>query len=68
MLRPASRAALHCLQRIEKREFHGVEHACAFIRRSVFRSGLHVYKHLCSEFSRTAHLLEFRRHVLVSPR
>jgi Uncharacterised nucleotidyltransferase len=26
--------------------------------------GLHLYKHLCSEFSRTAHLLEFRRHIL----
>ncbi len=26
--------------------------------------GLHAYKHVCSEFSRTAHLLEFRRHVL----
>jgi Uncharacterised nucleotidyltransferase len=26
--------------------------------------GLHVYKHVCSEFSRTAHLLEFYRHVL----
>jgi hypothetical protein len=27
--------------------------------------GLHAYKHVCSEFSRAAHLLEFRRHVLV---
>ena len=26
--------------------------------------GLHAYKHVCSEFSRVAHLLEFRRHVL----
>jgi hypothetical protein len=26
--------------------------------------GLHVYKHICSEFSRAAHLLEFRRHIL----
>jgi hypothetical protein len=26
--------------------------------------GLHVYKHIASEFSRAAHLLEFRRHVL----
>jgi hypothetical protein len=26
--------------------------------------GLHAYKHICSEFSRTSHLLEFRRHVL----
>jgi hypothetical protein len=26
--------------------------------------GLHLYKHVCSEFSRTAHLIEFRRHVI----
>jgi hypothetical protein len=26
--------------------------------------GLHLYKHVCSAFSRTAHLIEFRRHVL----
>jgi hypothetical protein len=26
--------------------------------------GMHCFKHICSEFSRTAHLLEFRRHVL----
>ncbi len=26
--------------------------------------GLHCFKHICSEFSRTAHLIEFRRHVL----
>jgi Uncharacterised nucleotidyltransferase len=26
--------------------------------------GLHVFKHLCGEFTRASHLLEFRRHVL----
>lgn len=26
--------------------------------------GLHAFKHLCGEFSRASHLLEFRRHVL----
>lgn len=26
---------------------------------------LHLFKHVCSEYSRTAHLLEFRRHVMV---
>jgi hypothetical protein len=26
--------------------------------------GMHAFKHICSEFSRTAHLLEFRRHVM----
>ena len=26
--------------------------------------GMHCFKHICSEFSRAAHLIEFRRHVL----
>jgi len=26
--------------------------------------GLHLYKHICSEFSRTAHVVEFRRHIV----
>ena len=26
--------------------------------------GLHAYKHVCSEFTRASHLLEFRRHVI----
>lgn len=26
--------------------------------------GLHVYKHLCGQFTRTAHLVEFRRHII----
>jgi protein involved in polysaccharide export with SLBB domain len=26
--------------------------------------GLHLFKHVCSEFSRAAHLIEFRRHVI----
>jgi hypothetical protein len=26
--------------------------------------GMHLFKHICSEFSRTAHVVEFRRHVL----
>ena len=29
-----------------------------------FGQGLHCFKHICSEFSRAAHLIEFRRHVL----
>jgi len=26
--------------------------------------GLHLFKHICSEFARTAHMLEYRRHIL----
>jgi hypothetical protein len=28
------------------------------------RQGLHAFKHICAEFARAAHLVEFRRHVL----
>ena len=30
----------------------------------LLEQGLHLFKHTCSEFSRTAHLVEFRRHVI----
>ncbi len=53
------------LGRIERREFHGI---CMPVLSPVdlfLGQGLHVYKHVFSEFSRAAHLLEFRRHVLL---
>ncbi len=53
------------LERIERREFHGIEMPVLSPVDLFLGQGLHVYKHVCSEFSRTAHLLEFRRHVLV---
>jgi len=53
------------LERIEKREFHGIDMPVLSPVDLFLGQGLHVYKHVCSEFSRTAHLLEFRRHVLV---
>jgi hypothetical protein len=52
------------LERLEKREFYGI---CMPVLSPVdlfIGQGLHAYKHVCSEFSRTSHLLEFRRHVL----
>ena len=52
------------LDRIEKREFHGISmHALSPV--DLFLGhGLHVYHHVASEYSRASHLLEFRRHVL----
>jgi hypothetical protein len=52
------------LERLEKREFHGIHMPVLSPVDLFLGQGLHVYKHIYSEFSRTAHLLEFRRHVV----
>ncbi len=52
------------LERVEKREFCGIRMPVLSPVDLFLGQGLHAYKHVCSEFSRTAHLLEFRRHVL----
>ena len=52
------------LVRTEKLCFHGV---CMPVLHPVdlfLGQGLHLYKHVCGEFWRAAHLIEFRRHVL----
>jgi hypothetical protein len=52
------------LDRTEATSFNGIDMP-VLSRVDLFLSqGLHVYKHLCSDFSRTAHLLEFGRHIL----
>lgn len=52
------------LARTEQRDFHGIRMPVLSPVDLFLGQGLHLYKHVCSEFSRTAHLLEFRRHVL----
>lgn len=52
------------LERIETRELYGCKMPVLSAVDLFLGQGLHVYKHVCSEFSRAAHLLEFRRHVL----
>jgi Uncharacterised nucleotidyltransferase len=52
------------LERIETREFHGISMPVLSPVDMFLGQGLHVYKHILSGFSRAAHLLEFRRHVL----
>ena len=52
------------LERVEIREFHGISMPVLSPVDLFIGQGLHAYKHVCSEFSRTSHLLEFRRHVL----
>jgi Uncharacterised nucleotidyltransferase len=51
------------LQRMERREFHGISMPVLSPVDLFLGQALHVYKHIQSEFSRAAHLLEFRRHV-----
>jgi hypothetical protein len=53
------------LDRMEKRSFHGIDMPVLSPVDLFVGQGLHVYKHVCSEFSRAAHLLEFRRHILL---
>lgn len=50
--------------RLEWREFGGFSMPVLSPVDLFLGQGLHAYKHICSEFSRAAHLLEFRRHVL----
>lgn len=52
------------LDSIEEREFYGIQMPVLSPVDLFLGQGLHAYKHVYSEFSRTAHLLEFRRHVL----
>lgn len=52
------------LQRARKCEIHG---ACTPVLSPAdlfLGQGMHLYKHLCSESYRAAHLIEFRRHVI----
>ena len=52
------------LDRAEPREFHGITIPVLSPVDLLIGQGLHAYKHIRGEFSRTSHLLEFRRHVL----
>jgi hypothetical protein len=52
------------LARTVKRRFHGICMPALSPADLLLGQGLHVFKHVCSDFSRAAHLLEFRRHVL----
>jgi hypothetical protein len=52
------------LERLEWRELHGMSMPVLSPVDLLLGQGLHAYKHICGESSRTAHLLEFRRHVL----
>jgi hypothetical protein len=52
------------LKRAARQEFHGIRMPVLSAVDLFLGQGLHAFKDVCSAFSRTAHLLEFRRHVL----
>jgi hypothetical protein len=52
------------LARTGRRQFHGISIPVLSSADLFLGQGMHLFKHVCSEFSRAAHLLEFRRHVI----
>lgn len=52
------------LGRVEHLRLHGLSVPVLPAVDLFLGQGLHLYKHVCSEFYRPAHMLEFRRHVL----
>jgi Uncharacterised nucleotidyltransferase len=52
------------LERLDWRQVHGMSMPLLSPVDLMLGQGLHAFKHICGESSRTAHLLEFRRHVL----
>ena len=63
-LEPADAGSASLLDRTERLWFHGVFMPLLSPVDLFLGQGLHLYKHICGEFSRAAHLLEFRRHVV----
>jgi hypothetical protein len=52
------------LSRAEMRSFRDLDIPVLSSADLFLGQGMHAFKHICSEFSRTAHLIEFRRHVI----
>jgi hypothetical protein len=59
-----SHSASTPLDRLEWRELYGMNMPVLSPVDLLLGQGLHAYKHICGEFMRVAHLLEFRRHVV----
>jgi hypothetical protein len=62
---PGAASGLSLLDRVETREIYGCGMPVLSPVDLFLGQGVHAFKHVCSEFSRAAHLLEFRRHVLL---
>ena len=52
------------LSRAKERDFYGIDMPVLSPVDLFLGQGMHAYKHICGEFSRAAHLLEFYRQVL----
>jgi hypothetical protein len=63
-IQPGDQTSSPPLDRLEWRRLHGINMPVLSPVDLLLGQGLHAFKHVCGEFSRTAHLLEFRRHVL----
>jgi hypothetical protein len=63
-LESPSRSGSSLLSRTQKRHFHGVLMPILSPVDLLLGQGLHLYKHVCSPCARTAHMIEFRRHVV----
>jgi hypothetical protein len=63
-IEPTANGQPSLLARAEMRTFRGIDMPVLSPADQFLGQGLHAFKHICSEFSRTAHLLEFRRHVI----
>ena len=64
-LEMSDRVEYSLLARTEKLHFRGILMPVLHPVDLFLGQGLHLYKHVCGEFWRTAHLIEFRRHVLM---
>ncbi len=52
------------LSRTETADFYGVSMPILSSTDFLLMQGIHAYRHLCNQFTRAAHLIEFRRHVI----
>ena len=60
----ANKGSVSLMARAEMRRFRDIDMPVLSSLDLFLGQGMHAFKHICSEFSRTAHLLEFRRHVI----
>ncbi len=63
-IEPIVRGDSSPLVRLKLRELHGMKMPVLSPVDLLLGQGLHLFKHICGESVRTAHFLEFRRHVL----
>ena len=63
-IEPSSSRPHSPLERLEWRDLCGFKMPTLSAIDLFIGQGLHTYKHICGEFMRAAHLVEFRRHVL----